>query len=73
MQLRSYQLAYAQSIILLTGTLWAWGNTLRDLVRFYGFEGTLFKVADCVIPNPFTQPCLYGAIGFLVAFVWSAV
>ena len=67
------RLAYAQSTTLLAGTLWAWGNTIRDLIRFYIFEGTLLKITNCVIPNPFTQPCLYGALGFLAAFVWSLI
>lgn len=62
---------WAQTIILLGGTVFAWFNVIRDFNRFYKFEGTIFKIQDCVIPSPFTQACFYGAIAFLLAFSLS--
>lgn len=66
----SKKLAWVQVIVLLGGTLFAWYTTVENFIRFYRFEGTLFKIQNCVIPNPVTEPCFYGAIGFLVAFLW---
>ncbi len=62
-----------QSTILAVGVLFAGYNVTKNFMRFYHFEGTLFKVKDCVIPNPVTQACFYGAIGFIVALVWSII
>lgn len=60
-----------QSIVLLGGTLFAWYTVYTDFSRFYDIEGTLFRVQDCIIPNPVTTPCFYGAFAFLIAFIWS--
>ncbi len=60
-----------QSFFLFVGTVFAWTTIMNDFIRFYGEEGTLFKIADCVYPNPVTTACFYGAIAFLIAFVWS--
>lgn len=59
------------SLLLLTGTIFAWTTVYFDFQKFYGFEGTIFKVTDCVIPNPVTTPCFYGAFAFLGGFIWS--
>ncbi len=64
------KLAWAQVVVLLGGTIFAWYTTVQNFIRFYRFEGTLFKLRNCVIPNPVTEPCFYGAIAFLVAFLW---
>jgi hypothetical protein len=60
-----------QTILLLAGTLFAGYNVVKNFITFYGFEGTIFKIQDCVIPNPVTQACFYGAVGFLIALIWS--
>ncbi|MFH1111575.1 MAG: hypothetical protein V1712_00700 [Patescibacteria group bacterium] len=60
-----------QSIILLIGTIFAWYTVYTDFTRFYVVEGELFKIKDCIIPNPVTTPCFYGAFAFLIAFFWS--
>lgn len=60
-----------QTGLLAAGTAFAWYNTIKNFIRFYGFEGTIFKLQDCVIPNPVTEACFYGAVGFLVALIWS--
>lgn len=62
-----------QILILLVGTLFAGYNVIKNSIRFYNYEGTLFKINDCVIPNPVTEACFYGAIAFLVALIWSIV
>jgi hypothetical protein len=59
------------SIVLLVGALFAWTTVYNDFARFYNFEGTLWKISDCVVPNPVTTPCFYGAFAFLIAFIWS--
>lgn len=60
-----------QSVVLFLGTIFAFYTVYTDFARFYGLEGTLFKVKNCVIPNPVVTPCFYGAFGFLIAFVLS--
>lgn len=62
-----------QSLVLLGGTVFAWFTVFGDFERFYQVEGTLFKVKDCVVPNPVVTPCFYGAIAFLLALTWSIV
>lgn len=61
----------ALMLFLLAGTAWAWANTMQSFVKFYGYEGTILKFTDCVIPNPLTEACFYGAVGFLIALIWA--
>ena len=58
---------------LLAGTIFAWYTIWSDFQRFYFNEGTLFKINDCITPNPVTTPCFYGGIAFVIAFVWAFV
>ena len=60
-----------QTALLVAGMVFAWFNVIKNFMKFYGYEGTIFKLQDCVIPNPVTEPCFYGAVGFLVAVIWS--
>lgn len=60
-----------QLIVLGAGSVFAWYTVVQDFVRFYNFEGTLFKVQNCVFPNPVTTPCFYGAFAFLIGTVWA--
>ncbi|OGY90373.1 MAG: hypothetical protein A2677_01700 [Candidatus Komeilibacteria bacterium RIFCSPHIGHO2_01_FULL_52_14] len=60
-----------QTAVLVAGTAFAWYTVVVDFVRFYGFEGTVFKVQDCIVPNPVTTPCFYGAWAFLIALIWT--
>lgn len=66
-------LKYLLPLILLAGTTFAWYTVFTDFIKFYAAEGTILKVADCVIPNPVTTPCFYGAFAFLGAFIWSLI
>lgn len=59
------------SLVLLIGTLFAFYTVYTDFSRFYDLHGTVFQLKDCIIPNPVTTPCFYGAFGFLIAFIWS--
>lgn len=65
------RLLQLQTAVLAAGTAFAWYTVATDFVRFYGYEGTVFKVQNCIVPNPVTTPCFYGAFAFLVALVWS--
>ncbi len=61
-----------QTLVIAAGTAFAWYTVLRDFARFFDLNGTVFKIKDCVVmPNPVTTPCFWGAIGFLIALVWS--
>jgi hypothetical protein len=61
----------AQTITLLSGTIFAFYTVVVDFMRFYSSEGTLLKISGCAIPNPVTTPCFYGAFGFLLALYLS--
>ncbi len=62
-----------QSLVLLTGTLFAWSTVYSDFSRFYKLYGTLIRVQNCTIPNPILTPCFYGAFAFLFGFIWSLI
>lgn len=62
---------YVQIGVLLAGTMFAWFTVIMDFARFYASEGTFFKIADCVYPNPVTTPCFYGAFAFVLGLVWA--
>lgn len=61
----------AQSVLLLMGTIFAWFTVYSDFTRFYNLYGDITRISNCVIPNPVTTPCFYGAFAFLGAFIWS--
>jgi len=65
------KLSTAQIVVLLSGTLFAFYTVFIDFLRFYQYEGTFFKVKDCIYPNPVTTPCFYGAFAFLLALLWA--
>ncbi len=56
---------------LFSGVLVSWTTTLAAFMNFYRLEGTLFKIKDCIIPNPVTTPCFWGALAFMGALIWS--
>lgn len=60
-----------QTALLAAGTFYTWYTVINDFRRFYNYEGTVFKLQDCIVPNPVVTPCFYGAIGFGVALLWS--
>jgi hypothetical protein len=60
-----------QSLVLLAGTLFAWLTVYSDFSRFYNIYHSLTRIQNCIVPNPITTPCFYGAFAFLGAFIWS--
>lgn len=62
---------YLQTMVLAAGSIFAWFTVIREFQQFYRYEGTLFKVTDCILPNPVTTACFYGAIAFVIATLWS--
>lgn len=60
-----------QFIVLLIGTLFAWGN--------FGYEFYKWKCSNelvgCAIytQNPFLTTCFYGAIFFTIAFILNII
>ena len=66
-----HNIVVAQFIVLLCGTLFAWGNFGYEL---YSWLKNKKCTTGCVVgKNPFATPCFYGAIFFTVAFVLSAM
>lgn len=64
-------LRYALSLILGGGVVFAWSTLIGQFERFFDLYGTLFKVSNCIVPNPLVTPCLYGATALIGALVWS--
>ncbi|MFA5831816.1 MAG: hypothetical protein WC878_08410 [Candidatus Paceibacterota bacterium] len=62
---------FAQALVLFAGTIVAFLSVYDDFLRFYGAEGTIFKIENCTYPNPVLTPCFYGAFAFLAAFFWT--
>jgi len=58
-------------IVLLGGIAVSWTAVINAFVNFYNIEGTIFKIKDCVIPNPITTPCFWGALAFLGGTYWA--
>lgn len=52
---------FLQSGLLFIGTIFSWYTVTTDYLRFLYSNGT----------NPLVTPCFYGAIGFLLAFLYS--
>ena len=66
------KLIKVQFFILLVGTVFAWGNFIWELVNYLQDKEC---ATGCVVGlvNPFRTPCFFGAMFFLVAFVFSAI
>jgi hypothetical protein len=66
------KLIFAQFIVLLVGTLFAWTNFTIELIDWLEKRAC---TTGCVanLTNPFLTPCFGGAIFFTVAFILSAV
>ena len=67
------KLLWLQTLVLLAGSIFAWYTVYMDFVRFYGMYQSLTRIQNCVIPNPMTTPCFYGAFAFVGAFIWAAI
>ncbi len=69
----SKKYSWLLTLSLFGGTVFAWYTIWNDFQRFYGNEGTIFKINDCISPNPVTTPCFYGGIAFIIALIWSII
>ena len=65
------KLIIAEFIILLVGTVFAWGNFSYELYLWLQKRActTGCYAAAGPLVNPFLTPCFYGACFFLVAFI----
>ena len=61
-----------QFVILLLGTIFAWGNFIWELVNWLQGRACQTGCSEG-IANPFLTPCFYGAVFFLIAFILSAM
>jgi len=61
-----------QFIVLLLGTLFAWGNFAWELISWINKKSCEL---GCSAPgtNPFLTPCFYGALFFTFSFILSAI
>lgn len=65
------KLLKTQLFVAIFGTIFAYTSVFFDFLRFYNIENTIFKVKDCVIPNPVLTPCFWGAFAFLLSIFIS--
>lgn len=66
------KLIAVQFILLLLGTLFAWGNFTIEFIDWLNKRSCTTGCAVGLV-NPFLTPCFYGAIFFAVAFILSAL
>jgi len=62
----------AQFIVLLIGTIFAWGNFVFELVSWINKKSCELGCAEPGT-NPFLTPCFYGAIFFTISFALSTI
>lgn len=65
------KMLYFQSFVLFSGTVFAWSQLIPQITQFYSLYGTVFRVRDCIVPNPFLTACFFGSLAFIVALLWS--
>jgi len=66
------RLIIAQFIVLLAGTIFAWGNFSWELYNYFNQKTCAFG-CTAGLTNPFFTPCFYGAIFFTIAFILSTI
>ncbi len=62
-----------QSILLGAGVVYSWSKVVIQFETFQKMYGTIFRIKDCAYPNPLVTACFYGAVAFLIAFIWSVI
>ena len=65
-------LLYLHSLLLLSGTVFAWGNVLKEFKIYFAAGGQILQTAGCPVTNPIITPCFWGATAFLIALIWSS-
>ncbi len=66
-----FNIKLARFLVLVAGVGVSWFATITNFVAFYNIEGTIFKIKDCLLPNPVVTPCFWGALAFVFAAIWS--
>ncbi len=61
----------AQAALLAVGCAFSWFTLVIDYQQFFAAGGRVLQLSGCAVTNPAATPCLYGALAFLTAFVWS--
>ncbi|MDD5014512.1 MAG: hypothetical protein PHW73_05355 [Atribacterota bacterium] len=61
-----------QFIVLLCGTLFAWGNFIKELFDWMNKRACTTGCAVGLV-NPFFTACFYGAIFFTIAFILNII
>ena len=63
----------SQFIVLLVGTVFAWGNFSYELYLWLNRQACTIGCYATTgsLVNPFFTPCFYGALFFLTAFILS--
>lgn len=62
----------SQFVVLLAGTIFAWGNFIYELSSWLKI-GTCQTGCAVGATNPFLTPCFFGALFFTLALVISIV
>ncbi|NTU98872.1 hypothetical protein HGA64_02610 [Candidatus Falkowbacteria bacterium] len=62
-----------QFVILLLGTIFAWGNLALETYNYLNQKPCQFSCTAGNVVNPVFTPCFYGALFFLTSFILSAV
>lgn len=71
MKFKREKLVVGRLVVLLLGVFVSWTTTIQAFINFYNLEGTIFKIKDCVIPNPIVTPCFWGSLAFAGGLVWA--
>ncbi|HQA96149.1 MAG TPA: hypothetical protein PLN18_02155 [Candidatus Colwellbacteria bacterium] len=61
------RLTIIQLVVLVAGTIFAWGNFIKEFVAWRNKKSCEAGCAPGV--NPFKTPCFYGALVFAIALV----
>lgn len=59
--------------LLFGGTIFAWSNFTFELYKFYFTSGPKTSCSGILTSTPFTTPCFYGAMIYLLGFVTMLV
>ena len=60
-------------LLLFGGTIFAWSNFTYELYKFYFTTGPKTSCSGILTSTPFTTPCFYGALIFLLGFITNIV
>jgi len=67
------KLVFSQFIVLLLGTIFAWGNLALETYNYLNQKPCQFSCTASQVVNPVFTPCFYGALTFLTALILSDI